>query len=135
MSKFWGLAGVILIAGIVGLVAAQDSEEINFTDLETECREDRTEEVQVRVEEDSILYSGHFPVQNTEADMRYNFDRSGDRITLNVRAINDEEPSDFKEDCYATGVYKASTVKYDGRYTLVTKHNGEQVDKRIVDFQ
>ena len=135
MSKFWGLAGVILIAGIVGLVAAQDSEEINFTDLETECREDRTEEVQVRVEDNSILYSGHFPVQNTEADMRYNFDRSGDRITLNVRAINDEEPSDFKEDCYATGVYKASTVEYDGRYTLVTKHNGEQVDKRIVDFQ
>jgi hypothetical protein len=135
MSKFWGLAGVILIAGIVGLVAAQDSEEINFTDLETECREDRTEEVQVRVEDNSILYSGHFPVQNTEADMRYNFDRSGDRITLNVRAINDREPENFERDCYATGVYDASTVEYDGRYTLVTKHNGEQVDKRIVDFQ
>lgn len=135
MSKFWGLAGVILIAGVVGLLAAQNSEEINFTDLETECREDRTEDVQVRVEDNSILYSGHFPVQNTEADMRYDFDRSGDRITLNVRSINDEEPLDFKEDCYATGVYKASTVEYDGRYTLVTRHNGEQVDKRIVNFR
>ena len=135
MDNFWGGVAFVAVLSLVLLAAGQPAHKINFTDLETECREDRTEEVQVRVEDNSILYSGHFPVQNTEADMRYNFDRSGDRITLNVRAINDEEPSDFREDCYATGVYKASTVEYDGRYTLVTRHNGEQVDKRIVDFQ
>ncbi|MEF8880302.1 MAG: hypothetical protein V5A72_00530 [Candidatus Nanohaloarchaea archaeon] len=135
MSKFWGLVGVILIAGIIGLMAAANTEEINFTDLETECREDRTEEIQVTVDDNSLVYSGHFPVQSTDADMRYNYDRSGDRITLNVKAINDAKPQNFERDCYATGIYQASTVEYDGRYTVVTKHNGEQVDKRIIDFR
>lgn len=135
MSKFWGLAGVILIVGIIGILAAMDTQEINFTDLETECREDRGESVQVTIEDNRLIYSGYFPVQSTDADMRYDYDRSGDRIKLNVKAINDREPEDFEKDCYATGIYEASTTELDGKYTVVTKHNGEQVDKRIIEFQ
>lgn len=134
MSKFWAFAAIILMAGLAGVLAAAE-EDINFTDLETECREDRGEDLQVSVKDNKLFYSGFFPVQSTEADMRYSYSRSGDTVKLNVKSVNEQEPENFEENCYATGVYKASTQPLNGRYTVVTQHNGERVDKRIIDFK
>ncbi|MFP4038724.1 MAG: hypothetical protein ACLFTA_02995 [Candidatus Nanohaloarchaea archaeon] len=134
MSKFWAFAAIILMAGLAGVLAAAE-EDINFTDLETECREDRAEDFQVSVKDNKLFYSGFFPVQSTEADMRYSYSRSGDTVKLNVKSVNEQEPENFEENCYATGVYKASTQPLNGRYTVVTQHNGERVDKRIIDFK
>jgi len=135
MSRFWVFVGIVLVTGVIGIFAATNSQEINFTDLETECREDRGEKIQVRMEDNRIIYSGYFPVQSTNAEMRYSFERMGDRIALDVRTINEEEPENFEQGCYATGVYEASTVEYEGRYTVETMHNGEKKDERIINFK
>lgn len=135
MSKFWGFVGIVLVTGVIGVFAATSTQEINFTDLETECREDRGEEAQVTVENNRLIYSGYFPVQSTEANMRYNYERSGDQITLNVKAVNDGEPENFETNCYATGVYEASTTPLNGEYKVETLHNGERVDNRIIEFK
>lgn len=135
MSKFWAIVALLIFVGVLAVLVTGTSE-INFTDLETECREDRGESHKVDVGPDNQLeFSGYFPVQSTHADMRYDYTRRGDRIVLNVKAVNDREPINFGRSCYASGVYEAETVSYEGRYTVVTKHNGEQVDKRVINFR
>lgn len=136
MSKFWAFAAILVLIGILAAIAAYSMEdEITFTDLETECREDRTEAHQVSVDQNELKFSGHFPLQSTRADLNYDYHRSGDRIVLNIKYADQEPPEDFERDCYATGVYKAETVSYEGRYMVVTELNGEVIDKRVINFR
>ncbi len=136
MSKFWISAGAIVAIGLIAIIGTVTAQEVFFTDLETECRFDRDESVDVTVSDDNELqFNGYFPVQSTSADVRYDYDRSGDRIVLNVYADNDQEPESFRDTCYASGVYEASSIEYEGRYTVVVQHNGEEVDRRVINFR
>ena len=136
MSKFWGATFAILFIGTAGLFLAGATQDINFTDLETECRFDRGEDHTVSVTNNNELqFSGYFPVQNTQADMKYTFSESNDNIVLNVFAEGDSEPQDFENTCYAVGVYEASTDSYEGQKWVTVKHQGERVEKFRVDFR
>lgn len=136
MSKFWLFSAFLIFTGLVlSFNAAITSDEINFTDLETECREDKVKEHQVVLRDNHLEFEGYFPLQSTSAKLDYEYRSTDDRIVLNVRYRDQAAPEDFERDCYATGVYKAKTVDYEGRYTVVTQLNGEQVDKRVINFR
>jgi hypothetical protein len=135
MSKFWFFSAFIIFIGLLLAVSASIiSEDINFKDLETECREDRGEHHQVSVRDSRLEFEGYFPLKSTSADLSYDYRATDDRIVLNVKHRDGEAPEDFERECYATGVYEAETKPYEGRYTVVTKIDGEQVDKRVINF-
>ena len=134
MSKFWAVTFTLILIGITGLILGAAAQEINFTDLETECRFDRGEAVDVYSQNNQLHMEGHFPVQNTQADMKYTYEHKNDRIVLNVYAENDFEPEDFEHTCYAVGVYEASTVPLDGQKWVTVKHQGEEVYKSRINF-
>lgn len=136
MSKFWGAVFAVFLIGVSGLILASAAQEINFTDLETECREDRTSDWDVSVTHNNELeFKGHFPVENTKADMKYTYEKRGDRITLNVFSENDRPVEQFERDCNAVGVYEASTASHDGPHWVTLKHEGEQVYKTRINFR
>jgi len=136
MSKFWFFSAFIIFLGLVLAVsAAITTDDINFTDLETECREDRGEYHQVVVRDNRLEFDGYFPLQSTSAELDYDYRTTDDRIVLNVKHRDGEAPEDFETDCYATGVYKAETKMYEGRYTVITKINGKQIDERVINFR
>ncbi len=136
MSKFWGAVFAIIFIGITGLFLASALQEIHFTDLETECRFDRGESVNVDVTNNNELeFEGYFPVQTTQADMKYTYEHRNDRIVLNILAENEYEPEDFENTCYAVGVYEASTTPIEGQKLVTVKHQGEQVYKSRINFR
>lgn len=135
MSKFWIIVFTLLLIGVSGLILGAAAEDINFTDLETECRFDRGEAVDVGTNNNQLEFEGHFPVQNTQADMKYTYKHKNDRIVLNVYAENDSEPEDFEHTCYAVGVYEASTVPIDGQKWVTVKHQGQEVYKSRINFR
>ncbi|MFO7793461.1 MAG: hypothetical protein R6V35_00600 [Candidatus Nanohaloarchaea archaeon] len=135
MSKFWGITFTILLVGVTGLILGVNAQEIHFTDLETECRFDRGESVDVSAQNNHLQVEGFFPVQNTQADMKYTYEERNDRIILNVYAEDEFEPQDFEHTCYAVGVYDAETVPVDGQKWVTVKHQGEQVYKSRIDFR
>ncbi len=135
MSKFWAFSGVLIVIGLIAVIGGSTAQEIFFTDIETECRLDKNESVDLAVTNDNELYlNGHFPVQSTSADILYDYNRRGDRIVLDVYAENDREPETFQDTCYASGVYEATTIEYEGEYTVIVKHNGEEFERKVVNF-
>jgi len=136
MSKFWGFVLTIIIIGILAVTVLDDQNEITFTELETECREDRQTNHQISLTEDNtVKFEGNFELNSTKADLDYNYRRSGDRIILNIISRDSEQPEDFQRECLASGVYEAETITYQGQYTVVTQINGETIERRVINFQ
>lgn len=135
MSKFWGITFTLLLIGVTGLILGANAQEINFTDLETECRFDRGQSVDVSVENNQLNFEGYFPVQNTQADMKYTYEDNNDRIVLNVYAENEVEPQDFENTCYAIGVYDATSIPVNGQKWVTVQHQGEEVYKSRINIR
>lgn len=133
MTKFWAVVTVLIAVGL-GLLLVQESNPVNFTDLETECRYDRGTVSQIGLEHDRLSFSGHFPVENPEADLGYSFSRSDDHVTLNIRKSGDRPLTSFWNDCKAVAVYEGEMRDQleSGSYTVTVKHAGEEADKRII---
>ena len=136
MDKFWGIVGLLFVIGLYTAVGADiaDSQEINFTDLETECRYDDTEAHKIGLEGRSISFEGNFPVNSTGADLSYEYRKINNRIVLDVVAENENEaPSDYSEGCLASVLYESSTEPLQpGDYLVELRHDGERVDRQII---
>lgn len=135
MAKFWG--GVFVLAIIaVGFLAAESAarnSSITFTDLETECRYDRGQDVEINLRNNRLYFNGHFPVNNPNANLNYRY-RQGDKIVLNVKSSRTSVPSPFFNDCLGSAIYKAHTSDLKpGDYTVIVKHNGKEVEKQVID--
>jgi len=130
------MSGLLIVIGLIAVIGASTAQEIFFTDLETECRFDRNDSTHLSVTNNNELYfKGYFPVQSTSADILYDYNRRGDRIMLDVYAENDSEPETFQDTCYASGVYEATSAAYEGEYTVIIKHNGEEAERKVINFE
>lgn len=136
MAKFWG--GVVLVFVLaLALLAVEGSHgNIDVKDLETECRYDRGEQVNIQLKDRQLHFDGHFPVNNPDASMSYRYRESGDRIVLNVKSSRVRPPQIFKDDCLGSGVYRAHTGELEpGKYTVIVEHNGEEAEKQIIEVR
>lgn len=134
MSKFWAAAGILLAVGIaLTFYPAQD--DINFTDLETECQYDRGSVNDVDLDQRRLVFSGYFPVSSPEADLNYDYSVSGDTVALNVKSSGAEPVTDYRNNCEAVAVYDAETGPIEpGRYLVKVSHDGEEVDRRVISI-
>lgn len=131
MSKFWAAVTVLFAVGLV-LTFYPTQENINFTDLETECRYDRGSSVDVGLENRRLTFSGYFPVKNPDSDLTYDYSQN-DEVNLNIKSSDEGPVLDFYNNCKATAVYDAKSAKLEpGRYTVTVRHDGEKVDERII---
>lgn len=138
MNKFWAVLGGIIVLAVAFLALETPAEGINFTDLETECRYDRTTAYDISLKPGNVLsFSGHYPVNNTEADTSYRYSRSGDTIRLNVLARNETQaPSSYVDNCLASVVYKGQTSSIpEGSYKVILQHNGQEVERQIIGIK
>jgi hypothetical protein len=138
MSKFWGAAGILTLIGIaLILLGNQSTSGINFTDFETECRYDRGEFTDITVSPDNqrLSFEGHFPINNTKSDLKYNYRVSGDEIILNILPEQRERPGQYIHTCLGLVVYNAQTERIpDGRYRVEVQHDGERVEEKVIVF-
>lgn len=138
MNNFWAFLGGITVLAVVFLAFETPADEINFTDLETECRYDRTTAYEISLNSGNVLsFSGHYPVNSTEADTSYRYSKSGDTIRLNVVAKNETQaPSSYVDSCLASVVYEGQTSSLpEGRYKVILQHNGEEVERQIIGIK
>ncbi|QKQ98574.1 hypothetical protein GKQ38_03550 [Candidatus Nanohaloarchaea archaeon] len=138
MNRFWLVTGGVLVLALAFLALETPSEQINFTDLETECRYDRTTGFDISLKPGNVLaFSGHYPVNNTEADLSYRYSRSGDTIKLDIIAKNETQaPANYFNSCLASVVYKAQTSSIpDGRYDVILKHDGQRVEHQVIGIK
>jgi hypothetical protein len=135
MNKFWVSTGSLLIVGIAAILFMNSTSSVNFTDLETECVYDRGEEVNVELTQSNRLnIDGYFPLNHTEAEMRYKYSERGNRIVINIYGAKDRPVESFLRECNAVGVYKGTTKAYEGMKWVTVKHQGDQVYKTRIDF-
>lgn len=131
MNKFWLISIALLVVGAGAvLVSTLDSQQrkIEFTDLETECRVSEEANVALRLKNDRVVFSGHYPERDSDADLSYDYRQTSDRIVLNVKSQTRDQNIYFPNDCLASVVYRAETSRIQpGLYDLVVKHNGETV--------
>jgi hypothetical protein len=136
MTKFWAVVTIIIAVGL-GLLLAQESNPVNFTDLETECQYDRGVDSNIHLENNRLRFYGHFPVENPEADLSYDFSQSSDHVTLNIQKSGDTPLTSFWNDCKAVAVYDGVMREKlePGSYTVTVRHAGEEADKRIIRIE
>lgn len=135
MSKFWAAASVLLLIG-VGLTFLPSGDDINFTDLETECRFDRESTTDMNLEHGKLSFSGHFPVDSPEADLSYTYRVSGDSIDLNIKSSGAEPVTEYFNDCRAIAVYDAETGSIEpGRYMVTVSHDGERAERKVIEVR
>lgn len=130
MAKFWWGVGTVFAITILLLTMGTAEDRIHFTDLETECQFDRSQQhVDVSLQEDnSVAFEGHFPVYNTKADLNYDYQQTAESVTLDIKVSNDERLKDLQDRCEGSVVYKASTDPLEpGLYNVEVKHRGERV--------
>lgn len=139
MNRFWVITGGVLVIALAFLALEMPrNNTINFTDLETECRYDRSTAFDISLKPGNRLsFEGHFPVNNTESDLSYRYRRSGDTIRLNIVADEDENvPESFYNNCLATVVYDAQTSSIpEGRYDVILVHDGEEVEHQVIGIK
>lgn len=134
MSKFWTIATLLLLTGITLLFYPGQSQGINFTDLETECRYDRQAANEIDLNHRRMSFQGQFPVNNPDADMSYSYSKTSNSVTLNVQSSPMPDLTSFYNNCKAVGVYDAETERLEpGRYMVTLEHNGREVNKRIIE--
>lgn len=138
MDKFWTGVGILLVTALVLLYTMGDvfgQGDVHFTDLETECRLGGQESV-VSLQGRMITFNGHFPTQNTEADLDYRYHQTGDSVTLNILVDDVEQDQDFLDDCLASVVYDARSSRLDpGEYYIEVRHDGNRVNERIIEVK
>lgn len=138
MNKFWAVLGGVFVLALAFLALETPSDSVNFTDLETECRYDRTTAFDISLKPGNVLaFSGHYPVNNTEADTSYEYSRSGDTIKLNIVAENETQaPSSYLNSCLASVVYEGQTSSLpEGSYKVVLQHNGQEVERQVIGIK
>ena len=82
-----------------------------------------------------LQIDGHFRLQNTDSDMKYTYDQRGNDVIINIYGANDRPVENFKKDCNAVGVYKATTKQFEGQKWVTIKHQGSQIYKARIDFK
>lgn len=137
MSKFWTVVTLLLLIGIALLALEQpstDTDRISFSDLETECRFDRGETVDIGLNPDnSLSFSGYFPTGSTEADLDYEYKVSNSSVELNIISRDSVTPDDFFDTCLASVVYDARTEPLQsGRYKVTVLHDGEREKEAVI---
>lgn len=139
MNRFWVIMGGVLIVALAFLALDMPNDQnINFTDLETECRYDRSTAYDISLKPGNRLsFTGHFSVNNTESDLSYRYRRTGDTIRLNIVADQDDEtPESFLNNCLASVVYDGQTSSIpEGRYDVILLHDGEEVEHQVIGIK
>lgn len=147
MSKFWGAVGVIFILAVALLLlegfslnGGQDrpgSSDINFRDLETECRLQPAEETSITLNDDNSLgFEGHFARDATTADLDHSYRTRNNELTLNVKSDGQKENTTFEDNCLVSVKYIASTGPLQpGVYTVKVQHDGEQVERQVIEVK
>lgn len=136
MRKFWSFVLLLVLTSFV-LIAAENrtsaTDNINFKDLETECRRSNAEANVVLQNDNSLRFSGSFPESTTHAELDYFYRQTEDRILLNVRSTPERVPEDFIGSCLGSVVYSAETEPLEpGRYTVEVRHKGNEVRKFVL---
>jgi len=140
MSKFWTGAAALLVVGaaVTAFSLMGQNDQINFKDLETECRYDRVSpQTHVDLDDDnSLMLQGHFPEDDSDASADYSYRQNDERIVLNIKT---QQTSDlpqnigFVNDCWASIVYDAETRPLDsGLYNLQVRHNGDTSHESVI---
>lgn len=138
MDNFWGgvtLLTIIALGLIFYTTAAQT--EIEIRDLETECKEDKTTQHNVRLNYDNTLtFTGQYPVKSPLSTLDTSYSHQRDTITLNIQTVQDIPPrSDYHEDCNAIAVYHINTKQMEGRKDIKLQHNGKTVEKQTINIR
>jgi len=127
MSKFWTVVTIIFVTAIMLLALNVDqTPSISFSDLETECRYDKSGNMDIGLEGRQITFSGRFntPNPNTNLDYSYRVTESNE-IRLNIITTNSMVPDSFYDNCLASVVYEAKTASLEpGDYSVTVSHNG-----------
>ncbi|MFB6145141.1 MAG: hypothetical protein ABEJ99_01400 [Candidatus Nanohaloarchaea archaeon] len=137
MNKFWMVVAVIIVVGVGAVFLSNGSGKITFSDLETECRYNNHAQSAVTLNADnSLSFTGHFPANNPEQDVKYSYSQSSSSVTLNVYTPEMDEPADYFNNCLASAVYQGRTQPLDaGSYLLTVKHNGKEVEKKVIQVE
>lgn len=134
MSKFWTAVAALLVAGLGFLAFAAGDSQVTFSDLETECRYDRSENADFTLVDRRIHFEGMFPVQNTDARLDYGYKRSGGKVVLDVRSEKMRPPRSFVDSCLGVAVYDARTGELSpGTYDVRIKHNGDLQKRQVIE--
>ncbi|MFB6245376.1 MAG: hypothetical protein ABEJ03_03435 [Candidatus Nanohaloarchaea archaeon] len=133
MSKFWVAALFVLFVGLSLLLGNfGDSGSINFSDLETECRLG-SPEAEVGLSDSRLQFNGHFPVEDSDASVNYQYRQSSDRVVLEIRSDPTGEKIDFLDDCLASVKYRAESEPLKpGLYHVEVRHDGEKAHSSVV---
>jgi len=134
MSKFWSFASLLVIITLLFVTAIGFENQINFSDLETECRYHDAPDPKINFKQDnSLAFEGSFDVDNVKADLGYDYTVKDNKVVLDIQATNTEAPEDFSDTCLGQVVYIADTDPLsEGRYLIKLQHNGETVEQFIV---
>ncbi|MFB6190277.1 MAG: hypothetical protein ABEJ91_01770 [Candidatus Nanohaloarchaea archaeon] len=133
MSKFWVSVGALVLLGVALTAFAKSDQGITFTDLETECRYDRTGTGDFSLQDDRIHFEGMLPVQNTDAKVRYDYSRSAGKIVLNMKAEKLDAPESFVDSCLGVGIYDGYTSELSpGLYDVRLKHRGKLLKRQVI---
>ncbi|MFB6193112.1 MAG: hypothetical protein ABEK00_02575 [Candidatus Nanohaloarchaea archaeon] len=138
MNKFWSVTGGILLLAIALLLVGNSHGGITFSDIETECRYDRTTDYQISLQPDNQLhFRGHFPVNSTKADLSYKYSQGSNKIVLNVIARDEKEaPESFRNQCLGSVVYDGVTSSLqEGFYDVILKHDGVRVEHQVISIE
>jgi len=127
MSKFWTVVTIIFVTAIMLLALDVDqTPDIAFSDLETECRYDKAGNMDIGLDGRQITFSGRFntPNSNTNLDYSYRLTESN-KIRLNIITRDSIIPDSFYDNCLASVVYEAKTESLEpGDYSVTVSHNG-----------
>lgn len=135
MDKFWGGVAVVLAFALAFVAVSQDQSGINFTDLETECRYDRSQDIAYTLDDRKLQFSGQYPVKNPDSMLDHRYQVSGDTIKLEIESSQSPYPSDYWNDCKGIVVYEADSGQIDpGEYTLKIVHDGEEVKEDVIEI-
>ena len=136
MKKFWPLMAIVAFLGVATLALPNQQNRLMINDLETECRGDRVEMTQISLQGDnSLRFNGHFPVENTNSNLNIDY-KGGVNVVLNIKSQSVPAPEFLWHDCLASGVYDLKTEPLKkGRYSVEVRHNGERVEKRIIQVK
>jgi hypothetical protein len=136
MSKFWVSVGALVLLGVALTAFANSGQGITFTDLETECRYDRTGTGDFSLQDNRIQFEGMLPVDNTDSKVRYDYSRSAGRIVLNMKSERLDAPESFVDSCLGVGVYDGSTAELSpGTYDVRLKHRGKLLKRQVIQVK
>lgn len=107
------------------LASGAGNPDPNFSTLKTTCLDSLDEKTSYTVENGSLSFEGHFPVDGANPELDYTYRQEGDSIVFGVTSSSMRRHTDFSGTCLSSAVYEAKTPPIDnGRYLLQIRHNG-----------